>query len=387
MGVNRAVVDHLAGAINHRHFHTGTQAGVQAQGRARAGRSQQQQVFQIGGKHVDGFSFSGFAYLGHQVGFNLGRELHPPGPAHHLAQPFVGGTAVVADAPVGSNALLRRMGLAAVVFGITHHKAVGQDAFIAATQNGQGPVRRNLLQRLDVVEVIAEFRTFVFLAFHHADLQLAFLPHEIPQRAQQLGIFGKALHQDVAGAIKRGLGVVNAGFGIQVAGSGGFRVQCGVIKQGVRQRFQPRLLGNLGLGAALWLVGQVQVFQAVLGVCRLDGRAQLVGQLALLLDAVEDSAPAVFQLPQVTQSLFQGAQLAVVQGAGDFFPVTGNKRNGGTFIQQGDGGVYLLLTYAEFISNAPGDTVHATSVILLTKLMGKGTAAWCCRQAGCGVVV
>ena len=71
-----------------------------------------------------------------------------------------------------------------------------------------------------------------------------------PQRAQQLGIFGKALHQDVAGAIKRGLGVVNAGFGIQVTGCGGFRVQGGVIKQGISQRLQPRLLGNLGLGAA-----------------------------------------------------------------------------------------------------------------------------------------
>ena len=156
------------------------------------------------------------------------------------------------------------------------------------------------------------------------------LPDQVSQLTQQLSIFGKTLHKDIASAIKCSFGIRNARVRIDIAFGRSFRFQGRVAIQGVSQRLQTRLPGNLGLGAALGLVGQIKIFKAVLGIC--------------------------------TQALFKRTQLAVIQRARHFFAVPGNKRNGGTFVQQGDGGINLLLTYAEFVSYAPGDTVHATSV-------------------------
>ena len=74
-----------------------------------------------------------------------------------------------------------------------------------------------------------------------------------------------------------------------------------------------RLARDLGLGAALGLVGQVKIFQTVLGVGVLDGGLEFVGELALLLNALEDGGTTVFQFPQIAQTFFQVPQLAVIQ--------------------------------------------------------------------------
>ena len=362
MGKNGAVIHYLAGAVDYRHLDPGTQAGIEPQRWPRTCRSEQEQIFQVGSKNVDGFGFSRFTHLGDQIGFNLCRQLHAPGPAHHIRQPFVGGPAVIPDAPVGGNSLLGGMGLTAILLSIAHNNRIGQNALIAAPKNGQRPVRRNLSQRFNVVEVIPELGAFVFLAFHHSDFQLAFLPDEIAQGAKQLGIFGKTLHQNVAGTVQSGFDILNAGFRIEVTGSDGFRILGGIVVEGIGQRLQTCFPGNLRLGAALGLVGQVKIFQAVLGVGSFDGGPQLVGQLALFLNAVEDGAPAVFQLTQVAQPLFQGPQLAIVQGTRYFFSVASNKGNGSAFIKKGNGGINLLFTYAELFGNAPGNTVHAASI-------------------------
>ncbi len=59
--VNRRVINHLAGLVNHRDLHTGTQSGIQADGGMRTGRSGQQQVFQVVGKHLDSGLFRTFS--------------------------------------------------------------------------------------------------------------------------------------------------------------------------------------------------------------------------------------------------------------------------------------------------------------------------------------
>ena len=205
------------------------------------------------------------------------------------------------------------MGRTAVILGITNNNRVTKNALVPAPKDGQGTVGRNFLKRLNVVEIITELGPLVFLAFHHGDVQLAFLPDKVPQAAQQLGILGKPLHQNVAGAIQGSLGIFHAGFFVQVALGSGFRIESRIIIEGVSQRLQTRLAGNLGLGPALGLVGQVKIFQTVLGVGVLDGGLELVGQLALLLNALEDSGTTVFQFPQIAQTFFQVPQLAVIQ--------------------------------------------------------------------------
>ena len=82
--VDGGVLNQFAGAIYYGHFNAGTQAGVQAEGWAQAGRCRQKQVFQVFGKDLDGFVFGIFPNTGHQLGLQLGQQLNSPGPAYGL---------------------------------------------------------------------------------------------------------------------------------------------------------------------------------------------------------------------------------------------------------------------------------------------------------------
>jgi hypothetical protein len=89
---------------------------------------------------------------------------------------------------------------------------------------------------------------------------------------------------------------------------------------------RPRFARDLRLGAALRLVGEVEILEASLGVGRVDLQQQLVGELALFADAVRDGLAAVFELPQIAQALVQGSQLRIVEGAGGLLAVAGDER-------------------------------------------------------------
>ncbi len=134
-----------------------------------------------------------------------------------------------------------------------------------------------------------------------------------------------------------------------------FRAQRRIVEQRIGQRLQPGLAGDLRLGAALLLVGQIEVFEALLGVGILDVGAQLGRQLALFVDAGEDRRTALLQFAQVAQALFEVAQLGVVEIVGDFLAVAGDEGHGGAFVEQLDSGDDLGGTNAEFLGDAMFD--------------------------------
>jgi len=202
-----------------------------------------------------------------------------------------------------------------------------------------------------VIEVIPEARAFLFLATDHLHPQLAVLPQEVTQARQQVRVLGKTLHQDVTGAIQRRLRILNTRLSVEVVAGQHFRILTRVIKKRIRQRFQPRLPGDLALGSALGLVGQVEILQPTLGVRRIEAGQQFVGQLALLPDGLNDGGAPVLHLPAVTQPLIELAQLAVIQRTGDFLAVTGDEGNRRALVQQGHGGIHLALADAQFIGN------------------------------------
>ncbi len=158
---------------------------------------------------------------------------------------------------------------------------------------------------------------------------------------QQCRIFGETLHQDLACAIQCRFGIGNTGvidtIGLerrfQVFRRFFFRIQARIGQQGVGQRRQSCFGSNLCLGAAFLLVRQVQVFEAGLVFRVHDGVQQWRRHLALLVDRSHDRGAALFQLAQVAQPLFQQAQLDIIEPAGRFLPVTGDKWHGRAFIQ------------------------------------------------------
>jgi len=120
-------------------------------------------------------------------------------------------------------------------------------------------------------------------AFDQFRLHHAMLQHVFPQRCQQIGIFGEAFHQDLARAIERSLGVRHAGVvdivrgferRTQIARCLRLRIKRWRAEQGVGQRLEPGFARDLGLGAALLLERQVQVFKPRLVFGGLDAGAQ-----------------------------------------------------------------------------------------------------------------
>jgi len=167
-------------------------------------------------------------------------------------------------------------------------------------------VRGDVLYRLAKVVVHLEFFFGIFglLAFGLVGLagdDDAFVEHEGAGGFADVGVVGDALGEDVARAFE---GVVDGGdFEL------GVDEGCGELERGggggclgpevVGQGLEAALAGDGGLGAALGLVGEIEVFE--LGaVERLeDAGLELVGELALLFDGGKDGGAAVGEFAEV----------------------------------------------------------------------------------------
>lgn len=120
----------------------------------------------------------------------------------------------------------------------------------------------------------------------------------------------------------------------------------------LRERLETGFAGDLRARAPLGLVRQIEVFQHLLAVGAFDGAAQFVGELALLVDALQDGRAAIFEFAQVEQALFERAQLRVVEIAGDFLAIPGDERDSRAFVEKLHGGGDLARLHGEFGGNA-----------------------------------
>src|SRR5689334_8695890 len=127
-------------------------------------------------------------------------------------------------------------------------------------------------------------------------------------------------------------------------------------EEGIGERLQTLLAGDLGAGAALRLVGEVEILQLLLAGGGADGGLQLVGQLALLADALQDGVAALGQLQEVLAALEEGLELQIFQAAGGLLAVTGDEGHGGALGEQRSGGFDLARPAADL----RGDDLHET---------------------------
>ncbi len=221
-----------------------------------------------------------------------------------------------------------------------------------------------------MLEIIAELGAFVLLAGYDAGAESGVVLEEIAQFRQQVGVLGEALHEDVLGAFKDGFHIGEALLGVDEALGLLLWRKVRVAEQRIGQLAKAGFEGDLALGAALLLVGQVEVFEAGLGVGEVDLALEFGGQLALFLDAGEDRDAALVQLAQVTQALFQVAQLGIVEAAGDFLAVAGDEGNGGAFVEQRHGGGDLLRAHAQLVGDTGIDAVHEPTWVSQTMQAG-----------------
>ena len=233
--------------------------------------------------------------------------------------------------------------------------------FLLAAEQRQDAVRRQFVQRLAEFEIVLEFLALGLLAFSYRRDHQAARPHLLAQRADQIGIFGETLDQNRARAVKRGGDIGHALVTIDERGGHSFRIVLRLRQQLLGQWLEAGFLGDLGLGAALRLERQIDIFQPALAVGGHDRGFQRGIELALFADRFENGGAAVFQFAQIVQAFFQGAQLRVIERAGDFLAVARHERHGRAAVEQRHGRLDLLLADTEFLRNLSMNVYHAKS--------------------------
>ena len=152
------------------------------------------------------------------------------------------------------------------------------------------------------------------LAPHHALLRVG-----LAHRAANVGDVGDALSEDVARVLERL--VVRGGVGR-------------ASPNGVGEGLEALLAGDLGASAALGLVGLVEVLEAGLDEARLDLGAELVGELALLVNGLEDGCLALLELGIIGEAFLDLADLHLVEVAVRLLAVSGDERHRAPVVQE-----------------------------------------------------
>ena len=339
-GIERVGREQLAGGINHRRLDAGADARVQPQRGARTGGGRKKKILQVAGKDGNRLLLGARPEIAHQVDHHGDGELHAPRPVGHVAQPLVTGLGA-SDADGAGDDVCR-----ARTSGFRNGRDVECDNFfLGGAQHGECPVRGHLGPRLTVIEVVGELCALLFLACDDLGREERVRPHEGAEFTKQCGTFGQPLHEDVARAIERFLHRLHS-LGDEGQGQH-LRFRRAIGQNGVDQGFEAILAGDHRLGAALRLVGEIDVFKFGFRCHPGDGQRQLIRELALRADRFGDGLAPVLEFAEVDEALGQLAELRVIEAAGHFLAVARDEGDGGTFIQQVHGGGNLTCLGAD----------------------------------------
>ncbi len=350
MWEDRPGVDDLARSVDDGHLYTGTEAGVKTESRTSTGRRGEQQILEIARKHIDSVVLGSLAQLHTGVDRCRDHELGPPGPPHSLRQPRSGRAA-------GGEVHAERIGDHHLIFGVlTTVEGHRQDLLLLPAQHGQHPVRGRLGERFGELEVVSELlcgSTFgdVFGTRRGAERTLA--PELGAHRTHQFGILGGTFDDDVPSPFERSGRIGHRLPHVSGGNLGGVDRRVG--EQGVGERFEACLTGDLRLGAPLGLVRQIDVLESGLGVCCVERGGQLRGELALFGDRGEDRVAAGIEFTQVGEAFVEGTQLGVVEAAGHLLAVPRDERDGRTLVEHRDGRDDLMLADLQFLGDTGGD--------------------------------
>ena len=132
-------------------------------------------------------------------------------------------------------------------------------------------------------------------------------------------------------------------------------------QQQLRQRRQPFFTGHGGTGAALLLIGAVQILHLRQRPGVVNGLRQLRRQLLLSLDGGLYLLPPLFQIPKIVQPVLQLSQGGVVHAAVKLLPVAGDEGNGVALIQQVDDVLHMDRRGSQLLSQKFCNGLHICS--------------------------
>ena len=347
-------VHDLAGGVDGGDLDAGAHAGIEPQRRPRAGRSGQQQIFKVVGEHLDRLFFRALAQLRHQVQRQRGGELDAPSPAGDLAQIDVAGRVACRQIAFRDHALGRLS---------VDLQLQRQEAFVAAAQHGERAMARGLGPGLGMVEIVGEFRARVLFAV----FDLGRAGSRAPACRRASAPTRSALTAKLSDRMSRApssAALTSATSPVDIR-RGEF---AGAARRFARiasaKRPQAALAGDVGLGAALGLVGKIEIFQLGLAGRASDCSLQRARQLALAANGVEDRGATRLQFAQIGEPLRQLTQLRVVEPAGRLLAIAGDEGHRRAFVQQLDCGAGLLRTGFDLGGDKGGDATVGLGHVL-----------------------
>ena len=186
--------------------------------------------------------------------------------------------------------------------------------------------------------------------------ELSLTGNERTQALADVRIVADLLGDNVAGALQGVLNGLNAFFGGEkiLRGDLGLRAIALLREEQRGERRKALLLCDRGAGAALLLVGTVEVFDLGKRFGAVDGSGKLVCQLALLVDGVFHRFAALFETAEVPEALFERAQRGVVHRAVQLLAVAGDEGNGVALVEQSHNVFDVLCVFAEL----PGEHLN-----------------------------
>ena len=355
-GIYHRSVQHLARPVHHGHLAAHAVARIQAHGDLALDRRLHKQRLQVQCKLPDGPLVCLFSQQA--AGFPLqGGE----------DQPVVGVLGGGLD-----KFHRRRAGL--------HHRPAQQGQRPVSIQ-GDGNLQHALLlapvdgQNLVSLEPGKSLLKIIIQAIHAVLLRgrtagkPALPAQQAAQRLADVSIIGDLLGNDVRRALK------SIGHGVHTLFRGekfpGGILRPGAIpllgKQQGCQGLQPFFPCHGGPGAALLLIGAVEILHLRQGLGAVDGGSQLLRQLALVDDGLFYRRAALLQIAQILQPLLQSAQGGVVHGAVELLAVAGNEGNGVPLIQQLHHIFHIFFIYVQFLRKGINDIHYRFFPLVLQK--------------------
>ncbi len=289
-GVNDRGIQYLAGGVHHRDLAAGAEGRIPAQHHlARNGRLHEK-LLQIAAEDLDGAILGLLRQLVPDVCFDRRSQQTLVGIPYRVRQIFRGlriaaHPQVILQIP--ENFLLRCLQL---------HT---QHLLLFTPVDGQDPMPGDFPDRLGIVIKILVYSGLrrLLLVFGLRNQQ-ALIPGFPADPAAIVGVIGDLLCQNVLRSGNGGVGVHDILFRIHIL-RGFLRHRAGGIplQKILCQRRQSLFPGNHGSGAALRLIGPIQILQLYHGFCGLNLCPELRRHFPLLLDGADDGFLPLLQVP------------------------------------------------------------------------------------------
>ena len=348
---------HLTGGIHHRHHAAVAVAGVKTHGHKALYRRLHQKRLQVQGEVGNGAGGGPIRQLAADLPLQRGED-----------QPLVGILRRGADEGGYKSGGLQGGAAdesSAVVSGQRHGRL--QEAFLFAAVDGKDLVIQQTGDGLGkiVIKAVNAIRIRILCLAGQHGLPAA----QLTQRLADIGIVGKILRDDVRCTGEGIFDGLHALLRVYITFRKYRRIAAILGKNGCCQRLQTLFPGDGGAGAALLLIGTVQILHLGKGGGIVDGGRQFLCQLALIFDGIFHLVPTGLEVAQIGKAGLQSTQGGIVHGTVHFLAVAGDKGDGVALVHQGNDVFHVFLLLSQLLRQNFSNGQHRFLLLFQNRIL------------------